>query len=333
MVAPGGGLAAEAEAEARAAGLFALLQKPVRRRALWRTVAAAAGRGRLDDETGTADSLGGGEGLFEAPAVAEAAAAGALILIAEDNPTNTVVIRHLMERLGYACEIVANGAEAWERMRIRDFGLLLTDCHMPEMDGYELTHRVREAEIETGRRLPIVALTADALSGTARRCQDSGMDGFLAKPIDLAQLDETLRRLLPAAQTLRRRRPAAVTLAAAVAPSPAPSEPPLLDLEPMRGLFGTIGPDAREMFALFLDSTRPLVAEMQTAIAAADLATAREAAHAAKGAAFSAGAIRFARLCAGLETACTEEDAAAAAAVLPQAVTVFAETEVAVAAV
>ncbi|SEH56612.1 PAS domain S-box-containing protein [Magnetospirillum fulvum] len=335
MVAPGGGLAAEAEAEARAAGLFALLQKPVRRRALWRTVAAAAGRGRLDDETGAADSLGGGEGLFEAPAVAEAAAAGALILIAEDNPTNTVVIRHLMERLGYACEIVANGAEAWEQMRIRDFGLLLTDCHMPEMDGYELTHRVREAEIETGRRLPIVALTADALSGTARRCQDSGMDGFLAKPIDLAQLDETLRRLLPAAQTLRRRRPAvaAAPALAAVAPSPAPSEPPLLDLEPMRGLFGTIGPDAREMFGLFLDSTRPLVAEMQTAIAAADLTTVREAAHAAKGAAFSAGAIRFARLCAGLETACAEEDAAAAAAVLPQAVAVFAETEVAVAAV
>ncbi|EPY02330.1 ATP-binding protein [Magnetospirillum fulvum] len=323
-----------ATAEARAAGLFALLPKPVRRRALWRTVAAAVGRGRLEDVGGGGDNPAGAEALFEAPSVAEAAAAGALILIAEDNPTNTVVIRHLMERLGYACEIVANGAEAWERMRIRDFGLLLTDCHMPEMDGYELTHRVREAEIETGRRMPIVALTADALSGTARRCRDSGMDDFLAKPIDLAQLDDTLRRLLPAAQTLRRRRVAvaAPSMAAPVVPSQVGDAPPVLDLEPMRSLFGAIGTEAREMLALFVESTRPQVEEMQAALAEGDIATAREAAHAAKGAAFSAGATRFARLCATIEVACAEDDRTTAVAALPQAVAAFAETEAAVAA-
>jgi PAS domain S-box-containing protein len=325
---------ASATAEARAAGLFALLPKPVRRRALWRTVAAAVGRGRLEDVGGGGDNPAGAEALFEAPSVAEAAAAGALILIAEDNPTNTVVIRHLMERLGYACEIVANGAEAWERMRIRDFGLLLTDCHMPEMDGYELTNRVREAEIETGRRMPIVALTADALSGTARRCRDSGMDDFLAKPIDLAQLDDTLRRLLPAAQTLRRRRAAiaAPRAAAPVVPPQVGDEPPVLDLEPMRSLFGAIGTEAREMLALFIESTRPQVEEMQAALAEGDIATAREAAHAAKGAAFSAGATRFARLCATIETACAEGDRTIAVAALPQAVAAFAETEAAVAA-
>jgi len=334
MAAPSG--LASATAEARAAGLFALLPKPVRRRALWRTVAAAAGRGRLEDESGAGDSPAGAEALFEAPSIAEAAAAGALILIAEDNPTNTVVIRHLMERLGYACEIVANGAEAWERMRIRDFGLLLTDCHMPEMDGYELTHRVREAERDSGRRMPIVALTADALSGTARRCRDSGMDDFLAKPIDLAQLDETLRRLLPAAQTLRRRRAAPaepVAVIPAVAPAPAPDdEPLLLDLEPMRSLFGAIGPEAREMLALFIETTRPQVEEMWAALAEGDLATAREAAHAAKGAGFSAGATRFAQLCATIETACAEDEHATATALLPRATAVFAETEAAVAA-
>jgi len=332
-MAASGGL--PATAEATAAGLFALLPKPVRRRALWRTVAAAVGRGRLEDDSAGGDSPAGAEALFEAPSVAEAAAAGALILIAEDNPTNTVVIRHLMERLGYACEIVANGAEAWERMRIRDYGLLLTDCHMPEMDGYELTHRVREAEIGTGRRMPIVALTADALSGTARRCQDSGMDDFLAKPIDLAQLDDTLRRLLPAAQKLRRRRAAAAAPRAAqpVVSSSVGDDAPVLDPGPMCSLFGTIGTEAREMLALFVESTRPQVAEMQAALSEGDTVTAREAAHAAKGAAFSAGATRFALLCATVEAACAEEDRAAAAAALPLAVAAFAETEDAVATV
>ncbi|WP_051002337.1 hybrid sensor histidine kinase/response regulator [Magnetospirillum molischianum] len=320
MMEESGGLSA---AQAQAAGLFALLPKPVRRRALWRTVAAAAGRGCLDEEAAGGDSLAEAEALFEAPSVAEAAAAGALILIAEDNPTNTVVIRHLMERLGYACEIVANGAEAWERMRIRDFGLLLTDCHMPEMDGYELTHRVREAEIETGRRMPIVALTADALSGTARRCQDTGMDGFLAKPIDLAQLDTTLRHLLPAAQPLRRRRSSVVP----VVTPPSEAEPPVLDLEPMRSLFGSIGDEAREMLTLFIDTTRPQVDAMADALADGDAVTAREAAHSAKGAAYSAGAIRFARHCTVIEAACAEADLAVAVAALPLAQAAFAETE------
>ncbi|WP_239988731.1 response regulator [Paramagnetospirillum kuznetsovii] len=300
-------------AESREAGLFAALPKPVRQRGLWRTVAAAAGRAAAEVEE---QAEGSQAETWSQPTVEAASAAGALILVAEDNPTNKVVIRHLMERLGYAIEVVDNGAEAWDSMQIRDYGLLLTDCHMPEMDGYELTHRIREAERATGDYLPIVALTADALSGTARRCHESGMDGFLAKPIDLKQLDGVIRRLLPAAAALRKKRAplemVAKALVADLGEEPADDQVPVLDLEPMRLIFGEIGDEVRELLHLFIDTTRPLVEELAAAVLAGDAVAAREAAHSCKGAGNSAGAFRFGALCAAMEAVCAEGDLAAA---------------------
>jgi PAS domain S-box-containing protein len=317
-------------------GLFAALAKPIRRNALWRVVAASAGRAQLEEEPGVAN---GNDDGWRPPTVEEAASAGALILVAEDNPTNKVVIRHLMERLGYAMETADNGVEAWERMQIRDYGLLLTDCHMPEMDGYELTQKVREWEGEGGHRMPIVALTADALSGTARRCYDFGMDAFLAKPIDLVQLDATIRRLLPAAVSLRKHRggrpvaasPAPVLLPPVAAPS-ADETLPVLDLAPMRAIFGdTLGDEVRELFSLFLDTTRPLLDELAPALAKGDFLAAREAAHSAKGAGNSAGALRFGALAARLEAACIDEDGASAQALLEPLAAAFAEVDQAIA--
>ncbi|MEW5727915.1 MAG: ATP-binding protein [Pseudomonadota bacterium] len=312
MVAPHA-IYSSAAIEARDAGLYATLAKPIHRWALWRTVAAAAGRGFLQDEE---EETGGVDESYTPPSMEEAAAAGALILVAEDNPTNQVVIRRLMERLGYAIELVSNGVEAWERMQIRDYGLLLTDCHMPEMDGYELTARVRQWEAETLSRMPIVALTADALSGTARKCQDCGMDAFLAKPVDLELLDGTIRRLLPRAVALRRRRGSNGEPEAASGRAVQDGEAdgtPVLDLTPMREIFGSVGDEARELLGLFVDSTRPLVDDLARAVADEDMEAAREAAHSCKGAANSAGCFRFGRLCAEMEQACARGDAAMAA--------------------
>ncbi len=316
-----------ASVEARAAGLFATLSKPVRRAHLWRVVAAAAGRAELDEEVG-----GPGAEAFLPPSFDEAAAAGALILVAEDNPTNQVVIRHLMERLGYAIDIVANGLQAWERLQIRDYGLLLTDCHMPEMDGYELATRLRAAEASRGHRLPIVALTADALSGTASRCHACGMDAFLAKPIEMAQLDAVIRKLLPRAVELRRRRTDAAAPGRAAAPPADPTLPAVLDPAPMCEIFGSLTAEARELLALFVDSTRPLVEAADHSLAAGDAAQAREAAHAAKGAANSAGAFRFARVAGEMEAICADGDLARARALMPGLRAAFVDAAEAVAA-
>jgi len=141
---------------------------------------------------------------WQAPDHDAAEAAGALILLAEDNPINQLVLRKLMARLGYAMDMAPDGCEALALLSQRRYGLLITDCHMPVMDGYELVNRVRAAEQAGGPRLPILALTADALSGTEEQCLEAGMDGYLSKPVDIDQLDQVVRHWLPLAAEMRR---------------------------------------------------------------------------------------------------------------------------------
>ena len=168
------------------------------------------------------------------------------------------------------------------------------------------------------------------------------MDAFLAKPIDLAQMDATLRKLLPRAVALRRRRglgeamppvaPDAAAPTAAVPPPGQDTRPPVLDLAPMREIFGSITEDARELLQLFVDSTRPLVEETRVALEAGKVDDAREAAHGAKGAGNSAGAYRFGRLCAEIEAACARGDGELAETLLPPMEAAFEETVQAIAA-
>jgi len=150
---------------------------------------------------------------FLPPEREEAAALGVLILVAEDNPTNQMVMDRLMGKLGYAIDLAGNGGEALEKLKASRYGLLLTDCHMPGMDGFSLAARIRETEAGGGRHLPIIALTGDALEGTAQKCLDAGMDDYLSKPIAIDKLDLAIRRWLPEAAAARRLvQPAALPL-------------------------------------------------------------------------------------------------------------------------
>jgi CheY-like chemotaxis protein/HPt (histidine-containing phosphotransfer) domain-containing protein len=107
------------------------------------------------------------------------------VLVAEDNEVNQVVVCGLLTRAGYTCEVVSNGREAVERLSGTRFDAVLMDCQMPVMDGFEATRRVREAErVGQGRRVPVIALTANAMKGDRERCLEAGMDGYVAKPIN-----------------------------------------------------------------------------------------------------------------------------------------------------
>ena len=319
------------------ADLFAVISRPLRRSVLWRVVAAAAGRSGVEEKEEVGD---GPMEFFTPPTVEEAAAANALILVAEDNPTNQLVIRRLMERLGYAIDLAENGLAAWERMQVRDYGLLLTDCHMPEMDGYQLTERVRAWDMDSTNPIPIVALTADALAETVIRCRECGMDAFLSKPIDLAQLDATIRKLMPQAVPLRRRRVLDVDSAADDFDVNPPEKIedhngllPILDLAPLREIFGSITDDARELLTLFVDTTRPLISTIHEAVSTGDVDAMCEAAHSGKGSGNSAGAFRFAKVCAEIESACANGDMDGAILRIPSLKNTFAEVVEAVAAV
>ncbi|CAK0755407.1 putative Histidine kinase [Azospirillaceae bacterium] len=138
----------------------------------------------------------------------QARQAGAVILAAEDNPSVRFVVSQQLSFLGVCCEIVSDGAAAWEKLSRcgKDYAMLLTDCSMPKMDGYRLTTaiRTRERVQASGRRLPIVALTANAMAGEAEWCLTNGMDGYLSKPVNLTNLESILIRWAPQAIALRR---------------------------------------------------------------------------------------------------------------------------------
>ncbi|MEX2131747.1 MAG: ATP-binding protein, partial [Pseudohongiellaceae bacterium] len=123
----------------------------------------------------------------------EAAANGRLVLVAEDNDINQKVIRNQLELLGYAFDIAANGQDALEYWCKNKYALLLSDLHMPIMDGYELTSAIRSQETD-GSHLPILAFTANATKGERARCIESGMDDYLPKPVPLENLREKLEK-------------------------------------------------------------------------------------------------------------------------------------------
>jgi len=118
-------------------------------------------------------------------------ASGLHILLAEDNPINMMLIRELLRRRGHTVREVTTGNDAVEAVLDGDYDLLLTDIHMPGMDGIEATRAIRAGEVRFGKiRTPIVALTADVLEAGRQSCLEAGMDGFLTKPVDPAELEE-----------------------------------------------------------------------------------------------------------------------------------------------
>ncbi len=107
------------------------------------------------------------------------------VLVVEDNKVNQVVTRNLLSEAGFTCEIAINGFEACDAVRKKHYDVVLMDCQMPEMDGYEATDLIRQWEREQGKaRIPIIALTANATKGDIRKCLDAGMDAYCSKPIN-----------------------------------------------------------------------------------------------------------------------------------------------------
>jgi two-component system sensor histidine kinase/response regulator len=117
------------------------------------------------------------------------------ILLAEDNTVNQRVALRMLEHEGHSVVVVGNGREVLTALEQEAFQLVLMDIQMPHMDGLEATAAIRERERVTGRRVPIVAMTAHAMSGDKERCLAAGMDGYLAKPVNKAELREAISRI------------------------------------------------------------------------------------------------------------------------------------------
>jgi CheY-like chemotaxis protein len=154
-------------------GIVASLTKPIRqlplREAILKAVEATA---RREDRSSP-----------DAPPMRAQARRPLRILIAEDNPFNQRVAVLMLAKLGHAATVAENGRKAIEAMGVQHFDLVLMDVQMPEMDGIEATMAIRSAELGSSRHMPIIAATAHALKEDRDRCLNSGMDGFLTKPL------------------------------------------------------------------------------------------------------------------------------------------------------
>lgn len=145
------------------------------------------------------------------PGIEEALVAGALILLAEDNPLDQGAVKRALEALGCAVEVAGDGQAALDMLARRSYGLLITDCDMPNLDGLQLTARIRAEEAGSGRRLPIVGLLGYVAADTLmEKCREAGMDDCLYKPPAVDRLEAAVLGWLPVAAALRRQQPAPV---------------------------------------------------------------------------------------------------------------------------
>jgi len=232
------------------------------------------------------------------PTVAEAERERSLVLLVDDHPTNRLVIARQLALAGYASESAEDGEQGLAMWRSGRYALLLSDVHMPRLDGYALARTIRAEEARDGRaRTPIVALTAAALKGEAERCLAAGMDDYLSKPVGIPTLLSTLRRWLPHTVPPGGRDPAPGELPQLAQP-PAP-----LDESVLEALTPGNPAETRALLDDFLASTADDLAGLAAAKAGGDLAALGRQAHKVKGAARIVGAVQLAEAADRLEAA------------------------------
>jgi two-component system sensor histidine kinase/response regulator len=247
------------------------------------------------------------------------------ILVAEDNAINQQVAVGLLAKLGHRADVADDGGEAVTLVEKCDYDLVLMDLQMPRMDGFAATRAIRELD-NFKSRIPIVAMTANAMSGDREACLDAGMDDYIAKPVDRRRLGVLLERWADKLMAARAGRAAPGCVAEAASENHPPvqeSQLPLVDAETQADLADALGEDGyAALMASFLNGLPQHLTAIQSA---ADAVTAGKAAHALKGAAGNLGFVRLAADLDALERACKAAPDDPVDARLVQAVTHTAE--------
>jgi CheY-like chemotaxis protein len=240
-----------------------------------------------------------------APTVEAAAADGSLLLVVDDHPTNRLVLLRQAASLGYAAETGGDGVQALAAWRSGRFAAVLTDCSMPVMDGYQLAAAIREAESQgAGRRIPIVACTANALPSAVEACARAGMDDCLVKPASLADLSAVLARWVPLEGDAQVPESAAAPARAAAHRSQA-----LLDMVLLAEISGGDPSAQADMLLDFRHATDSDARALREAVALQDFARIADSAHRIKGSSQMLGATLLAEASGCVEAAGASRDA------------------------
>jgi CheY-like chemotaxis protein len=248
----------------------------------------------------------------------------AVVLLAEDNPVNQEVAMAMLENIGCRVDCVANGHEALDAISRSPYDLVLMDCQMPEMDGFEATRMIREREASADAvlgprspeprtpnarpsRLPVIALTANAVEGDREQCLAAGMDDYLSKPFTQIQLSALLKRWLPPHASRRREGGGAPRAATSDERpgTPAVSRPVILDPKPLADIRELQRRKATNLLSTLIpryqQEAQLLLQTLRTAVAHGNAEGVHQAAHSLRSSSATLGACSLAALCENLE--------------------------------
>lgn len=285
-------------------GFAAYLVKPVKQSRLQEALVMALGK-----SSGLSTSLLGMSPVLPQTTPREDRPRQSLrILLAEDNPVNQKVALRQLESLGYKADVVANGQEVLDLLQQVSYDLILMDCQMPVMDGYEATRRLRQQERRSGHRTVVIAITANAMQEDRERCLQAGMDDYLSKPV----LKEDLQRVLNHwSQVIAQSAAGSSNGSASKAASPSspgrdrdPSSPTLpypIDSAYLDQVSGGDRGFQRELLQVFIQDCETQLPQLRQAIAGYDAERMRRVAHRLKGASSNVGANAFCQVVRELE--------------------------------
>jgi two-component system, sensor histidine kinase and response regulator len=280
---------------ARDAGIDACLGKPVRQTVLYECL--------VNMMAGRPQEAGAAPVVYE-PVSTPAATRGNILLV-EDNLINQQVALGILQIQGYSVTVVSNGREALDAHAQGAFDLILMDCHMPEMDGFEATMEIRGRERSSiGKRVPIIALTANAMAQDREECLNSGMDDHLSKPFSMQTMQDMLDRWMPQAASTK-------SEAAAELATRAPAEAAeVLDRRVLDQLSTLLKPERlARAINLYLAESPELIQKLKQAAAASDAPEIVRSAHSLKSSSANLGAKLLSRYCGDIEASARRADA------------------------
>lgn len=270
-------------AELHQAGFAAWVTKPIRQQQLHDCLSLLVGR--------TASPQAALDGLITRHTVRELQRHSTTILLAEDNPVNQIVVLAMLQKLGYRADVVANGQEVIEALTRINYDLVLMDCQMPELDGFEATALIRsDASAVLNHDVPVIAITANALAGDRERCIKAGMNDYLSKPVKQKELEQTLARWLSASEG----GPVVLLDAASVLPQLAAVDQ--LQIFDKQDLYDRLGENRlllQEIVNMASDDLPVRQKQMQQAVDSGDRVALKHTAHIIKGMAANLSAYRL----------------------------------------
>ena len=285
-----------ADAELANAGITFTITKPVRLIRLRAALANAIGVKEVTQKKDYAPSV-------------SMALSRKRVLIVEDNVVNQRVVSFMLHKLGIRADVAGNGLEAVEAMTRIPYDLVLMDCQMPEMDGFEACIEIRHRELtaEFPRKTPIVAMTANAMPGDRERCISGGMDDYLVKPVKIEDLATMLSHWIPGWQTETREQKGDQIHNPKLTQDVDQGKPPL-DIEKIRGMLHGNDQTTYELLNLYLTTTQNLIEQVRKTIRQKDAAACARKAHEIKGASAYVSAWEMLELARLMERAAKRED-------------------------